>query len=114
MNIAHGEKFAGFVFTRCARAAELPALRQFDAVPITCHGSPLHRPTGEYGGKYGSLNRRRARNFTSDAERHDPARAISREKHGAGSISGANTGEPYAGNFVALPRNSAAPSPVAL
>jgi hypothetical protein len=31
--------------------------------------------------------------------------AISREKHGVGSISGANTGEPYAGNFVALPRN---------
>jgi hypothetical protein len=31
--------------------------------------------------------------------------AISREKHGIGSISGANTGEPYAGIFVALPRN---------
>ena len=31
--------------------------------------------------------------------------SISRKKHGVGSISGANTGEPYAGNFVALPRN---------
>jgi hypothetical protein len=34
-----------------------------------------------------------------------PFSSISRKKHGVGSISGADTGEPYAGSFVALPRN---------